>query len=148
MKQLELAGFFPYQLSILQSAVSDSIAQLYAGKFNLSRQEWRVLATLGTKAGISAREVATYTSMEKMPVSRAISRLVKAGLITQTGSREDRRLIILELTPEGRAIYEEIVPLVLEREAFLLSALDETEQEALTDIMDKLLRKTEELKPQ
>lgn len=146
MKQLELAGFFPYQLSILQSAVSDSIAQLYAGKFNLSRQEWRVVATLGTRPSISAREVATYTSMDKMPVSRAISRLVKAGLITQSSSREDRRLIILELTQEGRDIYEAIVPLVLEREAFLLSALSDSEQTALTEIMNKLLLKTEELK--
>lgn len=144
-QHLELPRFFPYKLSILQAAISDSIAQLYSGKFNLSRQEWRVIAALGTQPQMSAKEIANYTSMDKMPVSRAISKLVREKLISQIPSAEDRRLIILNLTTKGQEIYEQIVPLVLEREAFLLSALSEDEQAQLDSLMSKLLQKTQEL---
>lgn len=144
-QKLELPRFFPYKLSILQSAVSDSIAQLYSGKFNLSRQEWRVIAALGTQPEMTGKEIATYTSMEKMPVSRAISRLVKEELISQTPSKEDRRLIILNLTSKGQDVYEQIVPLVLEREKFLLSALTSDEQQQLDKLMGKLLQQANSL---
>lgn len=145
-QHLELPRFFPYKLSILQSTISDSIAQLYSGQFNLSQQEWRVIAALGTQPQMSAKEIAAYTSMDKMPVSRAISKLVKEELISQSPSSEDRRLIILNLTQKGLGIYEQIVPLVLEREEFLLSALSEDEQSQLNILMDKLLKKAQELR--
>lgn len=144
-QRLELPLFFPYKLSILQAAISDSIAELYSGEFKLSRQEWRVVAALGTQPNMSAKEIAAYTSMEKMPVSRAISRLVKAGLLAQITSPEDRRSTILNLTEEGNRIYQEIVPLVLEREAFLLSALNSEEREQLDALMEKLLKRTQDL---
>ncbi|MBE9397720.1 MarR family transcriptional regulator [Pontibacterium sp. N1Y112] len=145
-QHLELPRFFPYKLSILQSTISDSIAQLYSGQFNLSQQEWRVIAALGTQPRMSAKEIAAYTSMDKMPVSRAISKLVKEELISQSPSSEDRRLIILNLTPKGLEIYEQIVPLVLEREEFLLSALSKDEQSQLDTLMEKLLKKAQELR--
>lgn len=146
-QQLELPRFFPYKLSILQTAVSDSIAQLYAGKFNLTRQEWRVIAALGTQPAMTGKEIASYTSMEKMPVSRAIARLVREEVISQTPSNEDRRLTILNLTAKGQDIYQQIVPLVLEREAFLLSALTHDEQKQLDTLMDKLLLQAKSLQP-
>ena len=44
---LQLSDFFPYRLAMLNSSVSEVIAQLCSGRFDLSPQEWRVMAALG-----------------------------------------------------------------------------------------------------
>ena len=52
--------------------------------------EWRVMAVLARFEGLSAREVAERTAMDKVAVSRALARLVgpagSAGTCTTTTS--------------------------------------------------------------
>ena len=45
-RSLDLDAFLPYQLAVLAEAVSRSMSQIYAQRFDLSRDEWRVLAAL------------------------------------------------------------------------------------------------------
>jgi len=142
---LDLTTFFPYQLSTLDMAVSQSISQLYTGRFNLSRQEWRILAALGCNNAMSAKEIAAYSSLEKMQVSRAISRLKKEGLILQQENRDDRRFSRLSLSDKGMSTYKKIVPLVLAREEFILSTLSEEEHQQLSELMEKVYNKAKEL---
>ena len=74
---LELERFLPYRLSILSNRVSQAIAREYTERFNLSMTEWRVMAVLArfNGEGMSAREVAERTAMDKVAVSRALARL-------------------------------------------------------------------------
>ena len=143
---LNLSAFFPYRLSTLDMAVSQSVSQLYTGRFNLTRQEWRIMAALGNNRSMSAKEIAAYSSLEKMQVSRAISRLRKAELIVQMEDTKDRRYSRLSLSEKGLATYKKIVPLVLAREAFILSSLTDEEQQQLNTLMDKVYAKASELK--
>lgn len=142
---LNLPSFFPYRLSTLDMAVSQSVSQLYTGRFKLSRQEWRIIAALGSNDSMSAKEIAAYSSLEKMQVSRAISRLKKEQLIIQQENQDDRRYTSLSLSDKGLATYKKIVPLVLAREEFILSALTEEEQQQLAELMDKVYEKAKEL---
>lgn len=141
----ELNQFFPYQLSNFDSAVSQSMSQLYHGRFKLNRQEWRILAVLGANPPMSAKAIASTCKLEKMPVSRGISRLTDTGLIQRQEDSQDRRYSRLSLTDEGRSIYKKLVPLILAREAFILSALSSEEQQQLQDLMTKVRQKAEEL---
>ncbi len=142
---LDLASFFPYRLSTLDMAVSQSVAQLYSGRFNLTRQEWRIMAALGCNQAMSAKDIAAYCSLEKMQVSRALSRLKQAELIAQQEDRQDRRYSSLSLSEKGHTMYKKIVPLVLAREAFILSALSDEEQRQLNQLMEKVYAKANEL---
>ena len=45
---------------------------------------------------------------------------------------------MLELTPKGRAVYAELVPLLLKREEAILSCLSTEERAQLDHLMDKL----------
>ena len=45
--RLELDGFIPYRLSVMQQEVSRAIAATYAEKHGLMRHDWRVMAALG-----------------------------------------------------------------------------------------------------
>ena len=136
--RLDLDRFLPYRLSVLTNRVSNAIARHYSERFGLSIPEWRVMAVLGQSPGLPAREVAERTAMDKVQVSRAVSSLVKSRRVLRDGDEADGRVTRLSLTPRGRAIYDEIVPLALHLEAVLLAALAPTERQTLSAIIDKL----------
>jgi DNA-binding MarR family transcriptional regulator len=142
---LDLDRFLPYRLSVLQLAVSRSLARIYGARFDLSRYEWRVLAVLAPAAPLTAVEVAERTSMDKVQVSRAVAKLIAAGRIRRTSDPKDRRRGYLRPTPAGRALYRQIVPLVKARERQLTSVLTAVEARALDRILDKLHRRARDL---
>lgn len=143
--RLDLASFLPYRLSVLQLAVSRSLALIYGRRFALSRHEWRALAVLAQEAPLTAVEVAERTSMDKVQVSRAVAKLVANGRVARGSDPEDRRRTRLSPTPAGRAVYRRIVPLVKARERDLTSVLTPAESRALDRIVDKLLRRALDL---
>ena len=143
--RLDLASFLPYRLSILQLAVSRSLALIYGTRFDLSRHEWRALAVLSQEAPLTAMEIAERTSMDKVQVSRAIAKLIAAGRVTRETDPNDRRRAPLRPTSEGRAIYRRIVPLAKARERELTSALTPADMRALDRIIDKLHRRALDL---
>src|SRR5215470_16697842 len=77
-ERLDLDRFVPYRLSVLTNRVSSAIARHYSDRFDLSIPEWRVMAVLGQTPGLSAREVAARTAMDKVQVSRAVASLMRA----------------------------------------------------------------------
>ncbi len=135
---LDLERFLPYRLSVLSNTVSEALAALYGERFNLSVTQWRVIAVLGRYPDLSAVEVAERTRMDKVAVSRAVAELIDSGRLDRQMDRLDRRRSVLNLSVEGRRVYEEIAPLALACEARLLSALSAKERDALEGILDKL----------
>lgn len=145
MKSLHLTEFFPYQLTQLQAKVSDNIAEIYTGKFDLSRQEWRVLASLGNGELLSAKQIGEQTNLEKMPASRAITKMQAQGLLVKSMDKTDKRSFLLKLTEEGLSIYQQLIPMALEREQELLSVLSAQEKNQLHKIIEKLTLKSMEI---
>ncbi len=135
---LELEHFLPYRLSVLSNTVSAAIAEAYSDRYGLTIPEWRVMAVLGRFPRISAAEVAERTAMDKVAVSRAVSRLLDSGRIRRSFADADRRRSILSLSPAGRRIHKRIAPILLRYEAELLSALDEEEQAQLATMLARL----------
>jgi DNA-binding MarR family transcriptional regulator len=138
--RLDLDRFLPYRLSVLSNRVSDAIARHYSDRFGLTIPEWRVMAVLGQGGDVSAREVAARTAMDKVRVSRAVTGLVTAKRVQRQTDASDGRVSRLSLTPRGRAIYGEIVPLALHLEELLLSTLSTDERGLLDRLMAKLDR--------
>ena len=143
--RLELDVFLPYRLSVLQQEISRLIATAYAEKYKLMRHEWRVMAALGGGQPLSANEICDRTNMDKVQVSRAISRLLGRDLVARAQDPEDRRRWNLRLTPSGEAVYRDVVPLARAREAELLDALDPSERRQLDMLIDKLYRRASQL---
>ena len=135
---LELERFLPYRLSVLSNTVSQAIAEMYERRFALSITEWRVMAVLGRYDGLSAREVAARTAMDKVAVSRALARLIGAGRVRRQTANHDRRQSVLRLSAKGWKVYDQVAPLALEHERRLLAHLEPAEQRSLGDILDKL----------
>jgi DNA-binding MarR family transcriptional regulator len=137
--ELILENFMPYRLSVLSNTVSTTVARAYDKRFKVSIPEWRVIAILGRFPGLSAVEVAERTMMDKVAVSRAVTKLIKKGRIDRQFADADKRRSILNLTEEGRKLHDEIAELALGFESDLLAGLSPEELEQLNAVMEKLL---------
>ena len=135
---LQLEHFLPYRLSILSNTISQSIANDYQQRFDLGMTEWRVMAVMARFDGLSAREVAERTAMDKVAVSRALARLVRDGRVHRSTHDNDKRRSVLRLTPRGWSIHDVVAPMARAREREVLQKLSEAEQAWLDRILDKL----------
>lgn len=142
---MNLQVFLPYRLAVVSEAVSRSLAAVYAQRFKLSRDEWRVLAALALRDDIKGTELGALTTLDKMQLSRALTRMERDGLIERTPDPADRRNLVVRLKPAGRALYRKIVPMAQAREAYLLESLDPQERATLSSALDKLLDRARQL---
>ena len=133
-----LAEFLPYLLSVASNAVSDRIAERYQERFDLKIAEWRVMAVLGDSAAHTQRELTELTLMDKVAVNRACKSLADKNFVSRRPNADDGRSHLLELTAQGRDIFEQIMPLALQMETRLFDALDEQEKTQLKDVLRKI----------
>jgi len=143
--ELILEDFLPYRLSITSHTVSTNIARVYEKRFGVSVPEWRVIAVLGRYPGLSAVEVAERTLMDKVAVSRAVTKLIKNGRIDRQFADADRRRSILNLSEQGRVVHNEIAPLALQFEQELLQDISDGDYETFNSILEQLLGKARQL---
>ena len=137
-RALDLPHFVPFRLNRLAVAASEYLSAIYRDRFGLGIPEWRVLVTVGPRRGCTAQEIAASTRMHKTRVSRAVAALARRGCIARAPSARDGREVRLKLTPAGRRIYGALVPLALERERTLLSALEPKQRRAFLEGMARL----------
>ncbi len=142
---LELEHFLPYRLSHITAIVSAQLAERYAEPFDLSVPEWKVMAVLGRFPDLSANEVGEKTVMDKVTVSRAVTRLSEKSCVRRRLAKDDKRRSVLSLTSKGKAIHREIVPMVLHYERELMESLTVRERDTLSLLIEKLEKRTEML---
>jgi DNA-binding MarR family transcriptional regulator len=144
-EDLILEEFLPYRLSITSHTVSTNIARVYEKRFGVSIPEWRVIAILGRYPGLSAVEVADRTLLDKVAVSRAVTKLIKNGRIDREFADADRRRSILNLSEQGREVHNEIAPLALEFERELLQDIGDDDYANFISVLEQLLEKARQL---
>jgi len=137
--ELRLEDFLPYRLAVLSNTVSATVARAYDKRFSVSIPEWRVIAVLGRFPGLSAVEVAGRTLMDKVAVSRAVTKLIKNGRIDREFADSDKRRSILNLSEDGKKLHDEIAQLALQFERDLLHGFSEEELDNLNSVMERLL---------
>jgi DNA-binding MarR family transcriptional regulator len=139
--------FYPYRLTVLAEAVSRMVSGVYRQRYGLSRQAWRVMVALANRPDATATDVADYSTLDKMQVSRAVAELETRDLVSRSEGEHDRRTKTLRLTPSGRRLFDDLVPLVVERERQLLAVLDAEERAALDRALAKLLAQARSFSP-
>lgn len=135
---LRLHQFLPYRLSVVSNALSESIAQVYRDQHGLSMTEWRLLAVLAEHPQQSAQQLAQLTRLDKVSISRALKRMLDAGLVERRIDRADRRRMPLMLSAAGLSLYAQIAPAVAAREQKILGQLDSDTRAQLHQLLDQL----------
>lgn len=128
LPDFDLERFMPYRLAVAAQKTSEELARQYRTRFGISIAEWRVLAHLAHAGDdpVSVRDIEARAAMEKTKVSRAATRLEKAGLIRKDAHATDGRLVSLALTDAGRAVLRELLPLAHAYQRDIEARLGET----------------------
>ncbi|MGB0748306.1 MAG: MarR family winged helix-turn-helix transcriptional regulator [Magnetospiraceae bacterium] len=137
-QDFSLKEFFPYLVRIYYRAVSDAVREVYSKSHQLSVNEWRSMVVLNNFEPLSAKEIVTRSSLDKVNVSRAIARLQERQFLERHVDPSDRRRVLLRLTAKGKKAMAYLVPRVREVEQRLLEGLTESERETLLDLMARV----------
>ena len=131
---------FTYRLNVL-SRLNDLMSQeLYQSGCGLSLPESRCLAAIGSSPGnLTVNEVAFETNLDKAQVSRTVKTLVDRGLVSKRPCPVDGRAVLLTVTADGRQRWEQVMPLINQRNQDMLCCLNEQERALLIDMFDRLL---------
>lgn len=136
----DLQTFLPYLVRIFYVDVSEKVSSTYADQFDMSPAEWRTMAILGTDRALSATQIVEHSSMDKVVVSRAVSKMTDRGWVKVEKNAQDKRSKLLRLTRAGATVYRTIVPRVQEAEKVILAGLSSEQIETLTALMAQIRR--------
>ncbi len=128
---LHIETFFPYRLAVTAEAFSRQLVAVYGRKYGMSREEWRLMFLLEDARTLDSLQLAQRTSLDKVQVSRAATRLEAQGLITRKVLGSDRRLREYRITEEGITRFRDAFTEVESRANQILDAMSESEREAL-----------------
>lgn len=115
-------------------------------RFGLRGGEFAVLATLTRLSGedVSQRRLAAELGLSAGTISLRVDRLARRGLVRRQADPEDGRGALIEITPQGRELFEASVPEHLARAQALVAGLAEDERQELGRLLGKLLYTFEE----
>ncbi len=106
---------------------------------HLTLNEWRAMAVLGTQPGLTARQVADATGLNKMAVSRALTGLQRHKRVQRHDDPTDQRRSRLYLPQAGKSLFADVSVLGHKREAELFGGVDDDELARPSATLDKLI---------
>jgi DNA-binding MarR family transcriptional regulator len=119
-------------------------AELAADKrlapLELSAAQWAVIASLAAGSEPqSAADLCKGISYDAGAMTRMLDRLESKGLLRRRRSADDRRLVHLELTDEGKAAYPRMREISLTVANRFLRGFSRTEARALESLLTRML---------
>jgi len=134
-----LARSLTYRLHLLHKITDQVSQQRYEQALGMSLSDGRCLATIGSFGPLSVNELAEHSNLNKSQASRGAQALVDQGFVIKVDHPEDGRGVLLELTPGGRRLWARSMALIDERNADIFGCLSAREQQALSDMFDRLI---------
>jgi DNA-binding MarR family transcriptional regulator len=117
------------------------LAEVFAGH-GLSRADFDVLASLrrvGPPYALSPSALSEAVMRTSGAMSQRLASLERAGLVERTLDPDDRRGIVVTLTPRGREVIDGLAPEHLANDRRMLAPLTSEEQATLAGLLKKLL---------
>jgi DNA-binding MarR family transcriptional regulator len=104
--------------------------------YNITPEQWGVLSRLWSNEGAHQSTLARDTIKDRHTMTRILNLLERKGLIKRVPDPADRRRNHIHLTPEGKALQQELPPIVV---SFLEKCFQGLNEKDLKD-MDRIHR--------
>jgi len=124
------------------SAANPIFTRLCEGRFNITRREWRILATSVVHGRLSSAALAEAAMLDSVRTSRTITALCEKGWLLR---QRDARNIYVEASPAGLELYRRIMPIVVALNEQVAQDLDAEELRVLSTALDKIMRRSQSL---
>jgi DNA-binding MarR family transcriptional regulator len=110
------------------------------GGRHLTLPQMHGVEILGAHGPMRMKELAERTGVTTGTLTVGIDRLEGLGLVRRRPNEQDRRSVLVELTPEGESLYREHERMHLRLTGELTAELDEQEVALLVGCLEKMLR--------
>jgi DNA-binding MarR family transcriptional regulator len=98
-------AYLPYRLLLLARLIERRSAR-DVQQHGLTLPEWRVLALMNRIGPTSASEIGRLGEVDRAEISRAVSKLLRRGLVERSADPTHGKRFILAPTKAGRALFE------------------------------------------
>ena len=117
-----------------------------AATFGISQPVATALAVIdGAGAPLTPSQVSDRLLVASATMTATLDLLERRGWIRRIPNPADRRSVLVEITPEGRATADRLLPGIRGIERSILSALTREERAHLLDLLAKILDRTAEV---
>jgi DNA-binding MarR family transcriptional regulator len=116
-------------------------------EFDLSYGEYKLAMHLrygGPPYRGKPGKLAKWLGLSTGAMTNRLDNMERRGLIRRLDDPDDRRGVIVELTDEGKDLWERAVGVQAEKESIVATALDERERQKLNDLLRRLMNAFEE----
>ncbi|GAB2905196.1 MarR family winged helix-turn-helix transcriptional regulator [Paralcaligenes sp. KSB-10] len=120
------------------SGANPIFTRLCEGRFNITRREWRILATAAVNGRLGSAALAKAANLDLVRTSRTISTLCNKGWLIRHRNSRDARNIFIDVSEAGHALYRQIMPTIVELNAQVTQDLDADELRVLRKALDKI----------
>ena len=107
-------------------------------RFGVTPTQFAALAKLDDVGSVSQNQLGRLTRMDPATVSGVVGRLIARGLVRQSPDARDARLVLLALTPSGRAAVIEMKAAAAEVSRRTLEPLPAAEAQALVRVLARI----------
>ncbi|MCP4315027.1 MAG: winged helix-turn-helix transcriptional regulator [Hyphomicrobiales bacterium] len=116
---------------------------VHASKFlertsGIALAQWRIMLSIGPEGSTTHSEICRYIAVDKGQLSRSLKGMIEEGLVKTENDEHDQRQQNISLTRKGRRIFRKTLPLMRQRQSFLVGALSKTEHKAIFSALNKL----------
>ena len=101
--------------------------------------EWRILATLTGKSGLSIGGLAQITVSKQPTVTRLLDRMEAKGYVERFAHDTDRRITMVRITPAGQTIVADLIREAKEHELRVLQPFGLKRAEALKVTLRRII---------
>ena len=105
----------------------------------ISPAQARIMYVLWRRESIPIGELGVMTSLKKSTMTSMLDRLEKAGFLTRTDSKEDRRIILVQRTDKDKAWEKDYVNISKEMERVVFKGFDERERDQFEAYLRRIL---------
>lgn len=132
-----LDDFLPYLVNLITQSIAIHF-QKTGRPLGITIERWRVLFVLMHVGGLRASHLSARTGIEASTLSHLLGRMERDGLVTRERDPSDARAVCIDLTTEGRALAERVLPLALQYEKIALTDMSAEEARHLKDTLRRI----------
>lgn len=133
------------RILVLSNTLAIAASRIYGREFDLPLAEWRLLAMVAQAKSAGVVQLAQMLVTHKAWVSKTVRGLESKGLVKVSPDKSDARRSLITLTPKGQKLYQQVVPVTMERNQRLLSALTKDESVLFDRLLAKLQTRADEM---
>ena len=123
-----------------------SCREAFGREIGLTGSQYTVLIGVAHRQGsqgVSIRALAEHVLLASTHVTTEVGRLIRKGLLQKRPNRDDRRSVLVSLSPRGQRVLEGLAPFLRQINDTLFQDIGRAEFDSLGQILQRFTRNTE-----